>query len=528
MADPGRRRAVVTAGGTAEPVDDVRVLTNRSSGRFGVAIARALAGSGVETTLVGSPEALRLARGGDEAIRPIGFESCAELELALERVLAEGPPDFLFMAAAVSDYRPVREPGKMSSSAEPRTLRLEANPKLLATLRERCGERTTLVGFKLVSGRTPEERLEIARAQTAKNRLDWTVVNDVSELAGERHPIHLVASGGAPERLDGTKEEVAGRLVLRLAGEVEAPFLPGVERVWTVEEGLVLPDVETTGPASLPAALARVARAGLWRGGSFAARYADGRSVLGLEPSGTERIARERAERLGRPPGCPPGAPLAPIYESAQVAGLLASGPDGEWLAPWIAPSRRGRGVGDRVAEELARKGRSIGAPLASGALRWFVERGYRLDRHDGGIAVLAPPSSATADRRAASVCLYSPLALQVLIGRRRTRPWEGYWAFPGGGVDPGEELLEAAARELAEETGLSLPPGPARRERTLFVASGLSGRLYELTNYLFDSLDTPRPRPSAEIEAAWLPIEEARRRRPMAAGTRRVLRGIE
>ena len=205
-------RAVVTAGGTSEPVDDVRVLTNRSTGRFGAAIAGALARAGVETTLLAS-RAMTTRR--DVALHPslrvVPYESYAELAELLERE-ARARPDLLFMAAAVSDYSPAPVEGKLSSSDDERSLLLRRNPKLLSELRGWCGPSATLVGFKLLSGVTHAELIEVAQRQRAGAGLDLSVANDLSRLGGPDHPVSLVGAESVQE-LSGPREEVARQLV---------------------------------------------------------------------------------------------------------------------------------------------------------------------------------------------------------------------------------------------------------------------------------------------------------------------------
>ncbi|MBL4845526.1 MAG: hypothetical protein JKY65_08375, partial [Planctomycetes bacterium] len=202
--------ALVTAGGTAEPIDDVRVLTNRSTGRFGAAIANALAAAGVEVTLLGSEGlfARKIPLAG--SIRQVRFESSDQLARALDSAL-EQKPDLVFMAAAVSDYAPEVTDGKISSSAEERTLLLRRTPKLLDRLRDAC-PRSYLVGFKLLSGVPREELQSVARGQIERARLDLCVANDLQELGGPTHPVLLVGPESS-QRVEGPRARVAERLV---------------------------------------------------------------------------------------------------------------------------------------------------------------------------------------------------------------------------------------------------------------------------------------------------------------------------
>ena len=144
--------AIVTAGGTREPIDDVRFVTNLSKGRFGAAIARALADRGVEVVLLASAELASHPEWIDPRVPVVPFGSTSELDAAIDAEIARGTPDLLFMAAAVSDYAPVRVEGKIRSDADELVIRMRRLPKILATLRDRCGRSTFLVGFKLLSG----------------------------------------------------------------------------------------------------------------------------------------------------------------------------------------------------------------------------------------------------------------------------------------------------------------------------------------------------------------------------------------
>ncbi len=205
-------RALVTAGGTSEPIDDVRVITNRSTGRLGAAIAGALVDRGVEVTLLAANALAERPEWLDPRVEVRRFGSFDELQTALMDACGI-PPDLLFMAAAVADYSPERQPGKIDSSAEHHTLTLLRNPKLLAGLREVCGPQTVLVGFKLTSGLDPVKLHHLAKDQIQNHRLDACVANDLSELTGENHPLWWIPSGGKPKRFLGSKKDTASGLV---------------------------------------------------------------------------------------------------------------------------------------------------------------------------------------------------------------------------------------------------------------------------------------------------------------------------
>ncbi|HZU97738.1 MAG TPA: phosphopantothenoylcysteine decarboxylase, partial [Planctomycetota bacterium] len=217
-------RALVTAGGTREQLDDVRVLTNVSRGRFGTSIARALAARGVETTLLASREVARSAELEHAPFRRDEFSSFADLRAKLELLgHVDHRPDIIFMAAAVSDYSPVPHEGKISSDREELTISLKRNPKLLAALRSRCGPATFIVGFKLLSRVSHDELVRVATKQVKENQLDLTVANDLARLGEVVHPVVLVTPDGSATDLEGPRDEVAARIVEHVLGRLKVP-----------------------------------------------------------------------------------------------------------------------------------------------------------------------------------------------------------------------------------------------------------------------------------------------------------------
>ncbi len=323
--------------------------------------------------------------------------------------------------------------------------------------------------------------------------------------------------------------------------------LPGVSGFIHFHGALVLPDATTSFPypcgtleeaEEVHGALARAALAGGYGGGPFAVELVDHGFLVGVERDGAARLAAEWAgarEAYARhlaeigPHGVGLAPPrLAPIFASARIAGVLADFALDGFVSAFLLDGARGRGAGDRAVERLDRDGRTVGVHERCGVLPYYVERGWRVAGRDGPVARLEPPSLRTDLQPAASVCLYDPLSRRVLLGRRRTEPWAGYHAFPGGSAEDGEDLAAAAARELEEETGLTTPGGEPFLTTAVAVGAPPDGaRAYRVTNHAYLVLEAKAPRPSTEMEALWLPLEEARMARPMAAGTRRVLRRL-
>lgn len=203
-------KALVVAGGTREPIDDVRVITNRSTGRFGMAIADALANAGVEVYLLASKLMVRIHKPRYDTRT---FDSFADLQREIERAAAKLKPDIVFMAAAVSDYSPVPTSGKIRSDAEELQITLRRNPKLLASFREQFGIGTFVVGFKLLSGVTSEALSNAALAQVCDNRLNLAVANDLKNITEREHPIVMVTPEGGAIPASGSPGEVARALV---------------------------------------------------------------------------------------------------------------------------------------------------------------------------------------------------------------------------------------------------------------------------------------------------------------------------
>ena len=210
------RRVLVTSGPTHEPIDPVRYLANRSSGRQGHAIAAAAAQAGATVTLVAGPVAIPDPAG----VTVVRVETAREM---LAAVAAALPADIAIFAAAVADWRPETEAGSKKLKKDgsgPAPLTLVENPDILATVsRMEAGRPPLVVGFAAET----DTVLDHARAKIARKGCDLIVANDVSAaggvMGGTDNTVHLIHRDGAQEtwpRLG--KDEVARRLVAHLAG----------------------------------------------------------------------------------------------------------------------------------------------------------------------------------------------------------------------------------------------------------------------------------------------------------------------
>ncbi len=241
-ADLVGRHIVVTAGGTREPIDPVRYIGNRSTGRMGVAVAEAALARGASVTIVAADVSVPLP---DERARVIRVETAAELRAALHDVLfaAHGPGatsparfDALVMVAAVSDFTPTRPAGAKLGREMGLTLELEPTPDLLAEVARMVHEidsggaaigktlepRPVLVGFAAETG-----TLERAADKLRSKRVDLLVANDVSEPGSgfgvDTNRVVIYDADGGEQALPMlSKRDVADRLLDRVAAALDA------------------------------------------------------------------------------------------------------------------------------------------------------------------------------------------------------------------------------------------------------------------------------------------------------------------
>ncbi|HZH22283.1 MAG TPA: bifunctional phosphopantothenoylcysteine decarboxylase/phosphopantothenate--cysteine ligase CoaBC, partial [Geodermatophilus sp.] len=230
-ADLTGRRVVVSAGGTREPLDPVRYLGNRSSGKQGWALARVAAARGADVVLVAANVDLPAPFG----VRVVPVGTAEELRTA---VLAESEDaDVVVMAAAVADFRPADVAAtklKKGSAAEPDAVPLVRNPDVLAELVTKRPAGQRVVGFAAETGDDDADVLTHARAKLARKGCDLLVVNDVSggRVFGraDNAAVVLAADGTVTELPEGSKDAVAAGIWDVVAARLPEPGAGGGTR----------------------------------------------------------------------------------------------------------------------------------------------------------------------------------------------------------------------------------------------------------------------------------------------------------
>ncbi len=203
---------IVTAGPTHEPIDPVRYIANRSSGKQGFAIAAALAAKGAQVTLITGPVTLDTPPG----VTRIDVQTAREMAAAVDAAL---PADAAIMVAAVADWRVegVRQKIKKEGNGVMPVLKLVENPDILAGLARSQKRPRLLVGFAAET----EQVIEHAKAKLLKKGCDWIVANDVSPatgiMGGNRNTVHVITADGVESWPEMDKDAVARALVQRAA-----------------------------------------------------------------------------------------------------------------------------------------------------------------------------------------------------------------------------------------------------------------------------------------------------------------------
>jgi phosphopantothenoylcysteine decarboxylase/phosphopantothenate--cysteine ligase len=211
------RRVLVTSGPTSEPIDPVRFIANRSSGKQGHAIAAAAAAAGADVVLVSGPVNVPDPAG----VSVVRVGTARQMLDAVEKAL---PADVAIFAAAVADWR-AAEPSTTKIKKQPGrtpTLKLIENPDILSTIAHRKSGRPRLViGFAAET----DHVIENAKTKLAKKGCDWILANDVSPttgvMGGDSNTIHLITSSGVESWPPQPKDDVARMLIERIAASLE-------------------------------------------------------------------------------------------------------------------------------------------------------------------------------------------------------------------------------------------------------------------------------------------------------------------
>jgi phosphopantothenoylcysteine decarboxylase/phosphopantothenate--cysteine ligase len=208
------KHVLVTAGPTYEPIDPVRYIANRSSGRQGFAVAAAAAAAGAKVTLVSGPVNLATPKG----VKRIDVESAQEMAKAVKAAL---PADVAVLVAAVADWRTKEYlPYKLKKRADaPPALLLTENPDILVSIAAERKRPKLVVGFAAET----DDLLPNARKKRKNKGADWIVANDVSGdvMGGGENEVTLIREDGEETWDPMTKEAVARELILRIADELK-------------------------------------------------------------------------------------------------------------------------------------------------------------------------------------------------------------------------------------------------------------------------------------------------------------------
>jgi len=218
-------KIIITSGGTSERIDDVRMITNRSTGKLGSLIADAFRGA--------APDAEIIYVCSKTAVLPetpcdiIKIESAGELLQTLEKLLAAEKIDAVIHAMAVSDYtvKAVMPAGsaeqkKISSDHDNLTILLEKTPKVIGLIKQLQPE-TILVGFKLLSGVDEQTLLQAAHDLMIRNNCDFVLANDLSGIKSDCHEAVLIKPGASYVRL-GSKQGIAEAIVKSVLAKIRS------------------------------------------------------------------------------------------------------------------------------------------------------------------------------------------------------------------------------------------------------------------------------------------------------------------
>lgn len=224
-------KIIITAGGTSERIDDVRSITNTSTGRLGHAIGECFRKE-ESIEQIYYLHGLRAQPVEGSNVTAIPIEGVRDLQAQLEKILTEEKIDAVIHAMAVSDYM-VREVttlekiksgdneklegNKISSNIDDLTIIMQRAPKVISSIKGWCPD-TTLVGFKLLSHVPHEELIQVGSNLLEKNKCSFVMANDVAEIGGGKHKGYLIHRDGTYDTME-NNEEIAAVIVKRVLEE---------------------------------------------------------------------------------------------------------------------------------------------------------------------------------------------------------------------------------------------------------------------------------------------------------------------
>lgn len=229
-------KIIITAGGTSERIDDVRTITNSSTGRLGYAIGTAFAEKyGDKIEKIYYLHGLRAAYPIHAKVQPVAVGGVMDLQTELEKLLGSEKIDAVIHAMAVSDYivnevttldriRGVEDPenkadlsgNKISSDIDDLVIHMKKSPKVISRIKKWAPD-VKLVGFKLLSGVPHEELIDVGYHLLQKNGCDFVLANDLQEIGKDFHKGYLIHTDKTYDTME-TNEEIADMIARRIAG----------------------------------------------------------------------------------------------------------------------------------------------------------------------------------------------------------------------------------------------------------------------------------------------------------------------
>ncbi|MEE0772140.1 MAG: phosphopantothenoylcysteine decarboxylase [Anaerovoracaceae bacterium] len=227
-------KIIITAGGTSERIDDVRTITNSSTGRLGLAIGNTFAEKYADRIeKIYYLHGLRASYPQSDKVKPVAIEGVADLQKALQELLASEKIDAVIHAMAVSDYvvnevttldkirgtedldnRADLSGNKISSDIDDLVIHMKKSPKVISSIKKWAPD-TKLVGFKLLSSVPHQELIDVGYHLLQKNDCDFVMANDLSEIGKDRHRGYLIHKDKSYDTME-TNEEIADMIARRI------------------------------------------------------------------------------------------------------------------------------------------------------------------------------------------------------------------------------------------------------------------------------------------------------------------------